>query len=443
VSLSLSEAGLPRPGFNYLLAGSLIFLLPIACVAFRQSPAKPRRQPPPRKSAPAPEWPQFGGPTRDFMVDAEGLAAAWPEGGPKRLWSRELGAGHSSIAVDRGTLYTMYSSERGAREVVVAIDAATGRTLWEHEYEADLTGVDLQWGMGPHATPLVAGDLLYATGVGGMLLALEKRTGRVVWSHDLRKEFGLKPHLTGYSCNPLAYKNTVIVTVGGKGRALMAFERRSGAVVWSRQDFAASQSSPIIINIDGQEQLVTFLAEHVVGMNPDDGELLWSHPHKARYDLNISLPVWGKDNLLFLSSFEGDGSRVLRLSRSGGRTSVRELWFSPRMRVYFGSIIRVGDMVLGSSGYEGVTPLTAVNVKTGELFWQERGYPRSNFIYAGDKLLLLDEDGNLSLATVSPRGIKVISKAGVLTNYARTAPTLVGTKLYLRDQKAIMALDLS
>lgn len=443
MSLSLSEIGLRRPGFSYLLAVFLIFSAPVACAAVQPPPVEPRRQPPPKKSARAPEWPQFGGPTRDFMVDAKGLAAAWPEGGPKRLWSRELGAGHSSIAADRGTLYTMYSGEKGAREAVVAIDAATGRTLWEHRYEADLAGIDLQWGMGPHATPLVAGDLLYTTGVGGMLLALEKRTGRVVWSHDLRKEFGLRPHLTGYSCNPLAYKNTVIVTVGGKGRALMAFDRRSGAVAWSRQDFTAAQSSPIIINVGGQDQLVAFLAEYVVGMDPDDGELLWSHPHKARYDLNISLPVWGKDNLLFLSSFEGGGSRALRLSRSGGKTSVRELWFSPRMRVYFGSIIRVGDMVLGSSGYEGVTPLTAVNVQTGELFWQERGYPRSNFIYAGDKLIILDEDGNLSLAAVSPRGMRVISKAGVLTNYARTAPTLVGTKLYLRDQKTIMAFDLS
>src|SRR5687768_5422033 len=74
-------------------------------------------------------WPQWGGPRRNFMVDAKGLAPAWPENGPKRLWSRELGEGHSSIIADGSRLYTMFS--RGDQEFVVALDAATGKTIWE------------------------------------------------------------------------------------------------------------------------------------------------------------------------------------------------------------------------------------------------------------------------------------------------------------------------
>jgi hypothetical protein len=64
-------------------------------------------------------------------------------------------------------------------------------------------------------------------------------------------------------------------------------------------------------------------------------------------------------------------------------------------------------------------------------------------LLAEGKLIILDEDGNLALATATPTEFKVISKVSVMKNLAWTAPTLVGTKLYLRDRHTIMALDLS
>src|SRR5438132_13838531 len=90
----------------------------------------PRRQ----LAAAGSDWTQWGGPTRNFMSDAKGLAATWPAGGPKRLWTRPLGEGHSSILVDTGRLYTMYRPagmselRRSQEEVVTALDAATGKT---------------------------------------------------------------------------------------------------------------------------------------------------------------------------------------------------------------------------------------------------------------------------------------------------------------------------
>src|SRR5215813_13295986 len=99
-------------------------------------------------------WPQWGGPQRNFMVDAKGLAETWPASGPKRLWSRPLGEGHSSIIVDGDRLYTMYS--KGAQEFVVALDRATGKTIWEKGYAAPTTGLNLQVESfhvrGPHST---------------------------------------------------------------------------------------------------------------------------------------------------------------------------------------------------------------------------------------------------------------------------------------------------
>ncbi|MEK6286960.1 MAG: PQQ-binding-like beta-propeller repeat protein [Acidobacteriota bacterium] len=386
-------------------------------------------------------WPQWGGPQRNFMVEAKGLAVAWPDNGPKRLWSRELGEGHSSILADGARLYTMYS--KGDQEFVVALDAANGKTIWEKSNAAPPTGLDLENGNGPHSTPLVAGDLLFTVGVIGKMHAFDKQTGRVVWSHELWKEYGGKLMDRGYSCSPLAWKNTVIVTVGGAGQALMAFDQKTGAVVWKKQDFKLSPSTPTIINVDGQDQLVIALGDHIVGMNPNNGELLWSHPHDCDWGLNISIPVWGAGNILVVSSAYSGGSRALQLNQSAGKTTVKELWASRRMRVHHTTMIRLGDLVFGSSGDFGPAPMTAVDVRTGNTVWQDRSFPKANLVYVDGKVILLDEDGVLALVTFSPQGMKVISKTNLLTNLAWTPPTVTGTRLYVRDRKTIVALDLS
>jgi outer membrane protein assembly factor BamB len=387
------------------------------------------------------EWPQWGGPDRNFNVKAKGLAQSWPSAGPKQLWTRPLGQGHSSIVVDGKTLYTMYS--QGEEEVVIALAADTGKTIWEYKYNAPTAGIDYEYGFGPHATPLLVGNLLYTVGSIGMLHALNKETGKVVWSHDLWKEYGGKKMGRGYSCSPLAYKNSLILTLGGKDQTIVAFNQKDGSIAWKSLSLDLSPASPLLINVDGQDQMVMFLGKEIVGVDPNNGALLWSHGHITEWGLNISLPVWGSDNLLFLSSAYSGGSRVLKLTQKDGKTTVEELWFHRRLRLHHGTAIRIGDYVYSSSGDFGPSFLAGVNVKTGEIAFQDRSFPKSNLLYADGRLIILDEDGNLALATVSPEGLKVVSKVALMRNIAWTVPTLVGTKLYLRDRRSITAVDLS
>ena len=387
------------------------------------------------------DWLQWGGPNRDFTSPAKGLAASWPSAGPKQLWSRPLGAGHSAILASGNTLYTMYS--QGDQEVVIALAADTGKTIWEHKYSAPPQGLNLEYGAGPHATPLLVGDLLYSVGATGKLFGLDKKNGKVVWSHDLWTEYNGKKMDRGYSCSPVAYKNTIILTLGGQGQTLIAFNQKDGSVAWKNQSLDMSPSSPMIINVNGQDQLIVFLGKVIGGFDPNNGNLLWSHPHVTDWGLNITMPVWGSDNLLFISSAYNGGSRVLKLTQKDGKTAVAEVWFNNRLRIHHGTAIRVGDYVYGSSGDFGPAFFAAANVKTGELLFQDRSFPKTTFVLADGKFVMLDEDGNLALATVSPTGLKVISKASIMKNLAWTAPTLVGTKLYLRDRRTIAALDLS
>jgi outer membrane protein assembly factor BamB len=400
--------------------------------------------------AAADDWTQWGGPNRNFMSDAKGLASAWPAGGPRRLWTRPLGEGHSSILFEAGRLYTMYRPagamsyvRRSQEEVIAALDAATGRTIWEFKYQAPTSDVDFSEGAGPHATPLIVGNRIYATSSRRELFALDKATGKLLWSHDFIKEYGAPAADRGYSCSPIAYDGTVIMTLGGRDQAVAAFNEQTGVLAWKSGNSDTSPASTILIDVDGQPQLIVFGGDHVVGMNPSNGQTLWSHPHQTDWGLNISTPVWSPaDHVLFVSSAYGTGSRALRLTQNAGQTKAVELWFSNRMRVHIGTVIRIGDYAYGSSGDFGPAFITAIDMKTGKIAWQDRSFSRAQLLFADGKLIVLDEDGRLGLATVGPEGLRVLARADVLDHLSWTPPTLAGTTLYVRDRKTIAAFNL-
>ena len=406
--------------------------------------------------AATPEWTSWGGPNANFTVDGTGLPASFAESIPKVLWQRSLGDGWSSIVTDGALLYTMY--RRGDQEVVIALDPATGGTRWEYAYDAKfqpgmaMSGYHQEMGFGPHSTPLILNGYVYTIGVLGTMHAFDKKTGKVLWRKDLFKHFPANPSMVhGFAVSPIACKNTIIVKLGEQGHAIVALNPKDGSLVWEKQNFTYTASTPILINVDGQEQLVTTFSGAVVGFDPDSGELLWSQPpqgvklDQARSSIPgyiISTPIWGLGNLLFTSSAGGGGASVLHLTQSGGKTMVDELWYSNLMRIHYSNALRIGDYVYGSSGDSGPSPLTAINIRTGQVAWRDRTFGKVNMVLAGEKVILLDEGGNLARVMLTPEGMSVRWNVQLLQSVAWTSPTLVGTKLYIRDRRTIMALDL-
>jgi len=403
---------------------------------------------PMQAQAPRAGWPQWGGPTRDFHVDSGTVVRAWPENGPRILWRRPLGEGYSSILVDGdgGTLVTMY--RRGDAEVVIALDAETGATRWEHVYQAPLThnGYFDVWlnaaGPGPYSTPLIADNMVFAVGVTGQLHAVDLRTGALRWSHDLVTSLDLREY-NAFSASPLAYAGNVILPLGGSRRGVAAFKRDTGALIWRSDPLAMGPGSPIVIDLDGHQELVVWGQGELAGLNPDDGHLLWRHPHPTQMGLNISTPVWGADHRLFVSSAYGGGSRMMRVSRNGGRTAIQNLWSDNRMRLHFGSALRIGKLIVGSSGDFGPAFMMAVNVDTGAEVWRERSFARAQMVESNGTLVIVDEDGDIAVASISDGGLQVHARKQMLTQNAWTPATLVGGTVYLRDRKDIVALDLS
>ena len=241
--------------------------LSLAAVPFAQGMTKPA----------ALSWTQWGGPNRNFQTEASGLRDSWPASGPRVMWKRPIGEGYSSTIVEGNMLFTMYGRRR--EEIVLAANAETGATLWEQAnpmtFESD---VAREMGNGPYATPLVVGDRLFTSGVAGRLQCFDKKTGKVLWTQELWASHRGSRLMYGYSSSPTAFRDTIIMPVGGPGKALMAFQQADGKVVWSKNNFENVYSTPLLINVAGLEQLAAVMDGAVIGVNPHNGDLQWQVP---------------------------------------------------------------------------------------------------------------------------------------------------------------------
>jgi outer membrane protein assembly factor BamB len=369
-------------------------------------------------------------------------ATPWPPTGPPVLWRCPLGEGESEAVAFDGALYTMF--RRDNREHVVAISQETGKPLWDQSCDAPhFKEIYKKHGEGPHAAPLVTDQHVITLGISGLLHCRARRDGRLLWSHDLMKDYGGMPAVCGYAAAPARFEDTVIVLAGGPDSAIVALRLSDGAEVWRKHTRPIAYATPILIDLDGQTQMVALLGEEVVGLNPRDGDLLWRHPHKTEYAVNASRPLWCDDHTLYVTSAYGVGTRALRLTREDSRTTVRELWHQRKMQVHFGTLHRIGDHLYGTSGDFGPAFLTCVDAKTGDIAWQERDcVKKAQCLHLdSDRLLMLDEEGNLVLASVSPQRVTVHARHRVSSDRTWTLPTLVGTMLFVRDNKELIALN--
>lgn len=390
---------------------------------------------------PEADWPQWGGAQRNFVASAVRLDN-WPSEGPKVLWRRPLGEGYSAISVVGDVLYTQYRDDD--TEIVLAADTASGDTLWEYHYAAPtLDGMATGHGRGPHSSPLVINGYVFTIGGTGRMHALQAASGEVAWQIDLWADLGGTFLRRGYGSSPIAWQDSVIITLGGKGQGIVAFDQATGEILWRRQDLDNSQSSPLMIQVDGQDQLVAFVADEVVAVDPDDGHLLWRHGHPSGAAYNITMPIWEADeHLLFLSSAYGGGSRVLRLGLDAYQvTQVEEMWRHSRFNIHFTNGARLDDHIYASSGRVTVY-LQAVDIHSGKIAWRERAIERANLIVAGDRVLALESEGRLLLLGLTPAYPSIYSQMQLFGGKSWTAPTLVGHRLYARSGEEMVALEL-
>jgi outer membrane protein assembly factor BamB len=387
------------------------------------------------------EWPQWRGPRRDGISDERGLRTDWKKYPPDIVWKRPLGGGYSSIAVSGGRLYTM--DKQGKDERVLCLDPATGNEIWVHHYPANYRG--LSYPTGPRATPTVSKGRVYTVGAMGVMLCLDATPpdgkARIFWQHDLLTEFGGHLASWGVACSPLVVTDAVWVQPGGEKGSIVAFDRQTGTVLQQALSEVSGYSSPVAVTIGGIPQVICFTGVGLVGLTPSGANKLWYYPWTTSNYGNIATPIVAGD-YVFISSDYGTGCALLHIKPGKAQAFEVEPVYVKRnklMRNHHSTCILHDDYLYG---FDDGT-LKCVDLRRGEEKWSARGVGKGCVLYADDHLIVLSEDGTLSLVEAAPAGFREKGKMPKILQGSDcwSLPALAGGRLYLRDHTQLICLD--
>lgn len=381
------------------------------------------------------EWPQWRGSNRDGVSGESGLLKQWPAEGPPLVWKTSVaGQGYSSLSISEGRIFTQ--GARGDREFVIAIDVATGKLLWETVSGRRFGN---NRGDGPRGTPTLDGDRLYALGANGDLSCLEISTGRKIWAVNLLEEFGGSNIRWGISESPLVLGDRVLVNAGGPDSSIVALNKMDGSLIWKSQSDKAGYSSAVPLEINGVTQAIFFTGIRALGVDVDDGRLLWEYGQVSNRTANIATPIV-HGNRVFVSSDYGTGCALLEIKRNGNGFRAEEIYFNQNMKNHHSSSILVGEVLYGYSS----AILTALRFDTGEVLWKNRSVGKGSLVYAEGHLYCFSQNGVVGLVEASPEGYREKGRfsipQGSLPSWSH--PVISDGRLYLRDQDDLYCFDI-
>jgi outer membrane protein assembly factor BamB len=386
----------------------------------------------------AADWPQLLGPGRNGVYAGPPLSEAWPAAGPRVVWRRQIGAGLSGpvFAQNRVILFHRVSN----REVVEAIDPASGKTEWQYAYPTAYRD-DFGFDEGPRAVPVVANGVVYTFGAEGQLHAVDLASGKKIWSEDTMRRFGVPKGYFGAAGSPLVEDGRVIANIGGKNAGVVAFDAKTGNVLWTATEDAASYSSGIGATIAGHRYAIFLTRAGLVGLDPVSGQVRFQRPWRARQaaSVNAATPIVNGD-LIFVSAEYGPGAGVLRFDGS----KLTDLWSSDEaLSNHYATSVLFDGFLYGFHGrQEFGQSFRAVEFRTGKVRWSEDRFGAGSVTLAGNRLLILRESGELLLAAASPDGFKPIARAQILPATVRAYPAIADGMVYARNDDTLICLDL-
>jgi len=396
------------------------------------------------------DWPRWRGPEGTGHVPNGASVPETLSEETNVLWRTDVGNGLGSPVVAGGIVF--YLDNQGDMEVVHAVEADAGDPVWSAP--VDKVFKDAQSPPGPRSTPLVDDGRVFVLSCRGEFQCLDAAQGGMIWRihfvDDLGAVFqgetgsasGASRH--GNTGSPFIDGDRMFVDVGGRtGASVVCFDKETGRVIWKSQSDIAGHGGPVVATIKGVKQVISFTASGVLGLDADDGELLWRVPVKTRYGRHCTTPVVVDDTVVVSSYL--DGLIGVRVMKKGGRLQAEREWEDKISTINFASPVAVGHHLYGLAR---ARKLICVDARTGRSAWAkdwtssrmfDKGY--ASFIVMKDKILVLAEDGTLFLMDADKKALNITAMVKVCgKNWCN--PAYADGRLFLRDGKELLCLQL-
>ena len=371
---------------------------------------------------------------------------AWPEDGPKLLWTASgLGHGYSTVSIVDGRIFTAGMIKK--QTYVMALDLS-GKKLWQKLNGQSWEAAEYQtWAVpyaGARATPTIDGDTAYHLSELGRLTAFDVQTGEERWSIDIMKTFKAEKPEYGYSESVLIHGDALICCPAGEEGYIVALDKRTGRTLWANTDIkdAVGNCSPVIAPIENDLQIITLSASSILSFDPDDGRLLWQYPFANSRENNVADAIVSS-GLVFASSGYGKGSILLRpIKQADGTFSAEPVWITELLDNHHGGVVLLDGFLYGA-GTEA-RGWFCLDFKTGAQKWQTRG--KGSLTYADGHLYCLEERGTMSLVKAAPEkydqvGSFKVPQGGEGLYWAH--PVVCGRRLYVRHSDKLYAYSIS
>jgi len=399
-------------------------------------------------------WPQYRGAHGDG-VGSGTISTAWPANGPKRLWTVPTTAGFSSFAVSEGKAFTLVerSIDGTPSEVCLTLDAASGKELWatpiglaKYPGGGDSGARDNQGGDGPRSTPSVDSGRVYVYSADMVLTCLDATSGKLLWKKDIITEFNGKNIGWKSAMSPAVDGDLVYVAGGGAGQAMLAFDKVGGVDVWKAGDDAFTHASPLVATVHGVRQVIYMMQSGLVAVDAAKGTELWrqAFPHRTS---TACLPVLAGDIVFCTAGYE-IGSAAYQIVKRGNQFTTRELWRvkgNKHVASLWSPPVYKDGFLYGMMSFKqfGRGPLKCVDIKTGEVKWEQAGFGTGNVVLVGNHLVALSDDGYVSLVEASPAGFKESARFKAIPGKCWSTPALADGRLYVRSTKEGACFDLT
>ncbi len=369
----------------------------------------------------ADDWPRWRGPELNGISKETGWFKPWPAQGPKQLWKANVQTGFSTVSVAKGRVFTTGSSEK--KETVSCLDEKTGAVIWKHTYPTAF--VPEYYEGGSSGTPTVDGDRVFHLAQMGELFCFDTAMGKVIWEKHIAKETGTRQPTWGLTGAPFVLGDLLILNVGATGTAV---EKNTGKVVWTSAG-EGGYATPLLLGDD----LLIYATKALAVVDPKNGKPRGEFPWKTSYDVNAADPlVIGKDRVVIASGYN-HGAALLEIK--GGQ--ITKVWEAKSMRNHFNASVFIGGHLFGIDGDAGRkdSGVACVDLATGASKWREPSLGSGGITAADGKLIILSEKGELVIAEPSPSAFQPLARAQVLGGKIWTVPVLANGRIYARNSK--------